>query len=172
MCLIKKFDGRQIPIWRNTKKARALLSLAFRIEKDQPNSVRIRLVVVPLTEIEPVRYLYRGILRRMRQKQTCTTTIKNRAFSAKNSAKMPKNQTFPFAPKSLKSATSQNFPKIFTESHVLYSKFCRYTSFIVSANRARDFFFIGLLFFLKRYKSRTSCHRLFSLIADIRSSNA
>ena len=41
-------------------------------KKDQPNSVRIRLVVVPLTGLEPVRYLYRGILRHLRP--SCTTT--------------------------------------------------------------------------------------------------
>lgn len=51
----------------------------------------------------------------MRQKLTLTKNTKNRAFSAENGVKMPQNQTFPFVTKSLKSATSQNFPNFFTE---------------------------------------------------------
>lgn len=54
----------------------------------------------------------------MRQKLTLTKTIKNRAFSAENRLKMPKNQTFPFVPNSLKSATSQIFSQKFERFYI------------------------------------------------------
>lgn len=71
--------------------------------------------LVPEAGLEPARSLERGILRHMGQKLTLPKTNKNRAFSAKNRLKMPQNQTFPFVTKSLKSATSQNFPNFFTK---------------------------------------------------------
>ncbi len=57
-------------------------------------------------------------LRHMRQKSNLPKINKNRAFLAENSVKMPRNQTFPFVTKSLKSVTSQFFPKIFTKNPV------------------------------------------------------
>ena len=61
-----------------------------------------------------IRTFVREILRHMRQKPNLTKTIKNRAFSAENSVKMPQNQcfsyiftTYPFVTNSLKSATSK-----------------------------------------------------------------
>ncbi len=49
-------------------------------------------ILVLVAGLEPARYLYRGILRHMRQKSTLTKTNKNRAFLAENPLKTPQNQ--------------------------------------------------------------------------------
>lgn len=78
--------------------------------------VQFRLIVVLVAGLEPARSLERGILRHMRVIICILQKYKNRAFLAENGVKMPKNQYIPFVKFSLKSATSQNFPILFTKN--------------------------------------------------------
>ncbi len=66
-------------------------------------------ILVLVAGLEPARYLYRGILRHMRQKPTLTKNIKIRAFSAENRLKMPQKSNFSVCYKILKIS---NFPKL------------------------------------------------------------
>ena len=88
---------------------------------------------MPLAGLEPARYLYREILRHMRQKLHIAKATKIRTFSAKNLLKMPQNQCFPFVTKSLKSATSQNFPNFFTKMSRPFGSFCIFNATNFSA---------------------------------------
>ena len=76
--------------------------------------------LVLVAGLEPARTLVRGILRHMRVEICTLQKYKIRAFLAENRLKMLQNQTYPFVTKSLKSATSQNFPNFSTKMSHIY----------------------------------------------------